>query len=221
MEILDGDGVGDGELARTLALVTEVNRRLGGVRSLKHHLRSLRDRREVQVLDVGTGSAEVLRDILAWGGGSWSGVGVDLSAAALRVASDTGDSRETGPNLVRGDALHLPFPDDAFAASFGSLTLHHFTDDEATRVLAEMARVSRELVVMSDLERSLPAYVGARILAATRWRRDRITRHDGPLSVRRSFTPAELRTLGRRAGLRSPRVRRHFPFRLVLAGAPA
>lgn len=221
-EILDGDDVAQRERAASLARVTEVNRRLGGVRSIRWHLRSLRGREGIRLLDVGTGNAEVLRDLLGWGhaggGRRWWGVGVDVNAGALRAAASGARPGACDLRLVRGDGLGLPFEAGAFHASIATLALHHLSDGDAATMVAEMARVSRELVVVSDLERSVPSWLGARILAATRWRNDRITRHDGPLSVLRSFTRDELEAIGRRAGLEELRVRRHFPFRLVLAG---
>jgi hypothetical protein len=63
-------------------------------------------------------------------------------------------------------------------------------------------------------------YAGARLLAATWWRRNRLTRHDGPLSVLRSFTRAELQQLAVRAGLGN-RVERRFFQRIVLIGDAA
>jgi ubiquinone/menaquinone biosynthesis C-methylase UbiE len=123
-------------------------------------------------------------------------------------------------SLARADARVLPFPTGAFDAVIATLTLHHFREDDATQVLREMARVSRGVVLISDLERSLPHYAGARFLAATWWRRNPFTRHDGPLSVLRSFTQPELEALAGQAGLVRVAVRRHFPFRLVLEGRP-
>ena len=89
--------------------------------------------------------------------------------------------------------------------------------------LQEMVRVSRHLVVVSDLRRGLIPYLGARALAATFWR-NRLTRHDGPVSVQRAFTSSELHQLGRLGG-DAFTVKRHGLFRLVLTvecgGAPA
>jgi hypothetical protein len=99
-----------------------------------------------------------------------------------------------------------------------TLTLHHFPEDEAVLLLREMKRVARDRVLVSDLERSRLNHLGARVLAHTLWRTNRLTRHDGPLSVLRSFTAPELLALGRRAGLRGPVVRRYMPWRLVLEG---
>ncbi|HZD04268.1 MAG TPA: methyltransferase domain-containing protein, partial [Longimicrobiales bacterium] len=219
-EVLDTETPAPGDLARSLAMVTEVNRRLGGVRSLRRHLAVLARRPRVRLLDVGTGNGDVLRDLLAWGrrsgGGTWTGVGLDLRAAMLALAARASALPGTEVHLVQGDGLALPFGDASFDGVFSTLTLHHFRDADASRLVSEMARVSRGRVVVSDLERCLPAYLGARILAATRWRHDPVTRNDGPLSVRRSFTLEELAAVGRRAGLPGARVVRHFPWRIVL-----
>ena len=74
--------------------------------------------------------------------------------------------------------------------------------------------MARRGVVVSDLERSAPAYVGARLMALVL--RNPLTAHDGPVSVLRAYTPPELLALARRAGLRDVRVRRGVPFRMTL-----
>jgi hypothetical protein len=121
---------------------------------------------------------------------------------------------------VRADGLVLPLADDGVDIALCTLTLHHFADDAAVALVTEMARVSRLAVLVSDLERTRAHYLGARVLAATVWRGDPITSHDGPLSVLRSFTADELAAIGARAGLGRPHVRRHLPFRLMLEGRP-
>jgi hypothetical protein len=86
----------------------------------------------------------------------------------------------------------------------------------SARVAAGRAGVAswRRALVVSDLERCWPGYLGARLLA--RALRNPMTRHDAPASVRRAYAPAELRRLAAAAGLRGARVARRFPFRLVL-----
>ena len=81
-----------------------------------------------------------------------------------------------------------------------SLALHHFGPDEAAQVLSEMRRVGRRLLVVNDLERSRAGYVGAWLVGHC-LTRNRLTRHDAPLSVRRAYTRAEALALARgRAG---------------------
>jgi ubiquinone/menaquinone biosynthesis C-methylase UbiE len=136
------------------------------------------------------------------------------------VAASAGSRPAGGLRLVRADGRSLPFRSGAFDAAFSTLTLHHLSEEGAVEVVREMARVSRGPVVVTDLERSLPAYLGARLLAGTRWRHDDVTRYDGPLSVRRSFTARELRTVAARAKLPGARVVRRFPFLALVGGAP-
>jgi ubiquinone/menaquinone biosynthesis C-methylase UbiE len=112
----------------------------------------------------------------------------------------------------------LPYKPDSFDAVMLSLALHHFDNANQLRVLNEMARVSRNVVLVNDLARTRINYLGSRLLRITAWRHNRLTKHDGPLSVLRSFTAAELHDLAARAGLRG-RVYRHFFQRIVLVAA--
>lgn len=220
-ELLDGAHHEPRELAHSLEHVRKVSRWLGGLRSLRHHLEPLLTLPQVRLLDVGTGNGGVLEDLLGWGrsrgSGPWTGTGLDNHAEILDAAR-LGRGLRPAPSLVLGDALSLPFADRSFDAVLSNLTLHHLCEPDAVLAVEEMIRVSRFLVLVSDLERSLLNYLGARFLSATWWRSNRITRHDGPLSVLRSFTPAELLEIGRRARLPAVRIRRHVPFLLVLEG---
>ena len=221
-ELLDGPLHPPEELCRSLGQVAAVNRWLGGERSLRHHLAPLRaSGQPLRILDVGTGSGTVASRILRWGraaGAEWSGVGVDHHPQVLAVARR--NALAAPLRLVRAGALTLPFAARSFDVSLCTLTLHHFTDADAARVLSELGRVTRTLVLVSDLERRVLAYLAARVLSLTWWRRNRLTRNDGPLSVLRAFTPGELLELGQKGGLARARIRRHFPFRLVLEARP-
>ena len=226
LEHLDEPGLDLEELDRALAQVADVNRWLGGDRALRRALRPLLDEAaEQRLLDVGAGNAQVALALARWAarrGRRWRIVALDHHAQTALLACRRVARRpaQPGVQVARGDGLRLPFRDRAFDAAFSMLTLHHLEDDAAVALVREMARVARRVVVVNDLERSLPALLGAQLLAATVWRRSPITRHDGPLSVRRAFTPGELLAIGERAGLERPRVRRHPAFRLVLEGRP-
>jgi hypothetical protein len=71
-----------------------------------------------------------------------------------------------------------------------------------------MRATARLGVVINDLLRSRLTL--AMVWLATRlFTRHRFARHDGPLSVRRAYSPDELRALATRAGLARLDVRRH------------
>jgi SAM-dependent methyltransferase len=210
------------ELARSLADLRGVNRWLGGRRVVLAHLGRLvgrHPRSRYRILDVATGSADLPLAIAAWGRGR--GVEIEVVATDLHPATLAEARRRTAHEpAVRvepADARALPYGDGAFDLALCSTALHHFDRRaELLGVLRELRRVSRIGGIVNDLRRSRPALLGARLLAATLWRRHPVTRHDGPLSVRRAFVPDELRELARDAGLPGARVHAHLPFRVAL-----
>jgi SAM-dependent methyltransferase len=75
-------------------------------------------------------------------------VGVDPSLDALRAARRVADELGVEATYVAADARHLPFADASFDVVTCRVAAHHF--DDPGEALAEMARVSRALVLMSD-----------------------------------------------------------------------
>ena len=124
-----------------------------------------------------------------------------------------GDDRLT---FVRGDGGRLPFADGSFDVVTCTLALHHFEPEPARALLREMRRVARMTPIVGDLRRSAPAYAATWVYARVT-SRNRLTRHDAPLSVRRAYTPREAVALAREAGWRAPGVRREPFFRMTLA----
>lgn len=210
-------------LETSLGHIAAINRWLGGWRSLRRHLPGLLPTgRTGRILDVGTGSGDAARVIARWARRHRREVEIvatDVHPQMLETARRrTADLR--GVRVERADALSLPYADGEFDVAMLLLALHHFEGEDAVRVLSEMGRVARAVLV-SDLDRSWLNYAGARLLAATYWRGNPLTRHDGPLSVLRAYTAAELLELATAAGLRRPRVYRHVLQRLVLVAGGA
>lgn len=217
---MDEPDVDPRELAHGLADLRAVNRWLGGTRVVLRHLRPMLRRlegREVRVLDVATGSADVPLAVARWARARGMRVRVlatDLHPGTLEEARRrTADDPDV--EVAEADALSLPFDDGAFDVALCCTALHHFDGADAARAVRELDRVSRAGWIVSDLRRSRPALLGARLLAATLWRGHPVTRHDGPLSVRRAWTPQELRTVAREAGVRAT-VHAHGPLRVAL-----
>jgi ubiquinone/menaquinone biosynthesis C-methylase UbiE len=221
LEHLDTGAYTPEEYESCISELQLVNRWMGDAHALKQSL--LKDveqnsLKEFSVLDVGAGSGELLRVAAAWAkstGRHFKGVGLELnerSAQAIREESN-GFSEITS---VRGDALRLPFADDEFDYVMCSLFTHHFVDDQVVKILREMSRVARRRIFVIDLHRDPVPYffyttLGKLVL------KNRLLRHDGALSILRSFKADELEKLGQRAGLPDVMVEHHFPARLVLS----
>jgi SAM-dependent methyltransferase len=139
----------------------------------------------------------------------------DLSHEILRLGAQPPRS---GLVFAVGDGLRLPFRDGAFDAALCSLVLHHLRPDDAVRLLREMRRVSRLGIVVNDVVRWWPGVWGAWAMSRL-FSRNPLTRHDGPLSVRRAYTRPELRELAARAGLRGISFEGFMGYRVALAAA--
>ena len=199
----------------------KINEWLGDASALRDSLLKEIARAELKsfsVLDVGAGSGELLRVAAKWAretNRKASFVGLELNARSAKSIIE--ESREF-PEIssAQADGFAIPFSHDAFDYVIQSLTLHHFDDEGAVRILREMDRVAKRGLFVIDLHRNAIAYflyttVGHLVL------HNRLIREDGALSIRRSFKPAELEEIGRKAGLERVKVEKHFPSRLVLS----
>jgi ubiquinone/menaquinone biosynthesis C-methylase UbiE len=198
----------------SLADMHRLNAWFGGyaltLAALRRVARRVSPSRPLVVVDVGGGRGDFARRLLArarWIGRSLRVVVVDRDPDLLAGAAAT-RAQHPGLSLVRADAAALPFRERGVDIVTMSLTLHHLEPTAATGALAEMSTVARVAVIVNDLLRTRLAlalvWVGTRLLGC-----HRISRHDGPLSVRRAYSPEELRTLAERAGIDRLRIARH------------
>jgi ubiquinone/menaquinone biosynthesis C-methylase UbiE len=115
------------------------------------------------------------------------------------------------------DARALPYSDQHFDIVTCSLALHHLERPDAVAVIRQMARVARIGFIVNDIERCWPAYVAVHLLVSTPIT-NRLTRHDGPASVKRAYTAYELADMAADAGVRGAHVFRHGFWRQALVG---
>ena len=225
-EWMDLPGQPSTDLAASLRDVRLVNRFLGGTAVTQYHLKRLlrpwsKDR-PVSILDLATGSGDIPRAVLKWGrkhGYTIRFTCLDVNPGILDIAQ-----RECGdcPNIqfLQGDARRIEREDGSFDYVTCSMALHHFGPGEAVQILSEMDRLSQYGLVVNDLRRSRLAWLGIWLLTHL-LPANRLTRHDGPLSTLRAYTPRELRELSERAGLRGAKVRKHPFYRMALVAEKA
>lgn len=214
-EMMDDPAVAVHELGPALQFLERVNMLPGATDLLMVGLREIvGDAAGVTLLDIGTGGGDVALAATARLGRGARAIGLDLHAGTIDYAK----ARLAGHGhvrLVRGDATALPLADGSVDVACSTTFLHHLDDAQAVACLAEMKRVARRGVVVVDLERSRLAYAGVWLVTRVA---NRVAAHDGPVSVRRAYTPHELAELARAAGL-EPVVTRHVPFRVMLRAA--
>ena len=192
-EWLDEDRGTPEEIGAALHSLALANRRFGGVRLharlLRRALARVSRHHRPHILEVASGRADVLRAAVLKLDVAPEVTLLDRSAAHL-PAPRAWPARLPTPRVVQGDALDLPYPDGSVDIVSCCLFLHHLEPPEIVRFLAEARRVARVAVIINDLERTRLHY------RLARWNRiidrSRISRHDGPASVRRAYTRHEL-----------------------------
>jgi len=80
-----------------------------------------------------------------------------------------------------------------------TLALHHFSNEDAVRLLCRCRKLSQKFVLVSDLRRGFLLKAGVYLLTALIFR-EPMTRYDARLSAERAFSFSEMRALAARAG---------------------
>jgi 2-polyprenyl-3-methyl-5-hydroxy-6-metoxy-1,4-benzoquinol methylase len=225
-ELLDlpPENYSQAELAGSLADIRKVNRFLGDNHATLRFFPALISGitaadGTVRVLDVATGSADIPVAIVNWArkhGIKVAVTAVDVNPEVVReAAAFTKAYPEITVAVANG--FSLPFGDRSFDIVMCVKTLHHFSEEETVRWMRELSRVASAGYIIMDIRRSWVAWLLITLLTRL-FTRNRLTRYDGPLSVLRSYTVAELTALAGKAGLSGCRVVRAPFWRIVVTG---
>jgi ubiquinone/menaquinone biosynthesis C-methylase UbiE len=210
-ELLDTDSGSAAEIAASLSDLRRVNRWFGGVATtqcLVQHVAKELGSSSFSLLEVAAGSGYVpqaARQKLANGG-------VRLEITLLDRALSHLSTNGSHDRAVAGDALALPFPDTSFDLVGSSLFAHHLTPQQLVQFVNEGLRVCRTAVLINDLVRH-PLHL-ALVYAGYPLYRSRLTRHDAPASVRRAYTPQEMRALLAQTAASRVEIHPHYLFRM-------
>ena len=212
MELIDVGAPSREDLVANLQDMSVANRLMGTsarvVGLLQRLLADGATVRTLSLLDIGTGGADVPLDVIRWADRAGVGMRVmvsDVSGEVLSIAKDNvlhhvKNHCIQAPVLLRHDGTRVPFEASSVDLVTCCNTLHHLARDEAVALLREAERVSRLGFVVLDVRRSLFTYWASRLLA-TFLCRHRLSRHDGPLSVLRSYTRSEMTMLATEAAI--------------------
>jgi ubiquinone/menaquinone biosynthesis C-methylase UbiE len=189
------------ELQTDLENLEKLNRYLGSYVLVRYFLRRwLRSGKLIRLLDLCTGFGDVPRFIVDWC--RQNGVQIEITAVELQRATLELAKERSGsyPEITYVAANVLDFePNSPVDVVFCSLALHHFSDEDAVTLIRRTGRLTRGNVLFADLERTDFGVIGVYALTAFVFR-ERMTRFDGRLSIRRAFSFEEMRGLAQAAG---------------------
>ena len=215
-ELMDADDLSPEVYADVVGDLAQVNAvTLAAHPTLAFLKRAAKRRRSLRILDVGFGDGDMLRRIAGWA--ARRQVAVELTGVDLNPRSELAARAHTPSDLpirwVTGDYTDLA--NEPWDCVISSLVAHHMTRDQLVAFLRWMEAHARAGWLVNDLHRHRFAHAGFPLLATlARWHP--IVRHDGRLSVARSYRPAEWPPILAEAGVTDARVFRAFPFRLCV-----
>jgi SAM-dependent methyltransferase len=174
--------------------------------------------RPLHIVDVGCGYGDVLRRIYDWALDRHLPVrltGIDLNPDAVRAAREA-----TVPGTVTylaGDAFSFD-PPEGIDLIISSLLMHHLENAEIVQMLDWMESTAQMGWFINDLHRQPEPYRLLKILVRfTTWHP--FVKHDGPVSILRSFRADNWRRLCAEAAIPAEQyvIRPYWPARLCVA----
>lgn len=218
-ELMDADDLDAATYAAVMHDLARVNTLTMARRPTLRFLDRVRQRHKpvrLRVLDVGFGDGDMLRAIAVWGRKHGVGtelVGVDLNPRSAPAAG-TATPADLGIDYRTGD--YADFAAENWDVIISSLVAHHMTPVQLVDFMRFMDRAARSGWFINDLHRHGFAYLGYPLLARLmRWHA--IVRHDGQVSIARSYRPAEWPPILAEAGVEGATIDRVFPFRLCVS----
>jgi 2-polyprenyl-3-methyl-5-hydroxy-6-metoxy-1,4-benzoquinol methylase len=196
-EFLDRPDADPRLVAEGYRFMKVVNRIGGGIRVvrrfLEHELSRSATAGPVSVLDIGAGDCDIPLAVARWAdrrGHKVRFTCLDHDPKALELSqSRIARCHCNNVRAVQADIFTYQ-PTDTFDYAMGSMTFHHFTDEEIDRLIEHLRGFVRKAVLINDLHRCLINYLACFLLALPVAPE---IRHDALLSIRRGFKPRELR----------------------------
>lgn len=204
LEMMDQDQPVSVELERDLERIRQMNRWFGSYGLVLGFIRSLiKPADKLRVVDLATGSGDIPRLIVDHARKIRANVEIDAldwQPATLEVARKLSANY---PEIAYREANILEWNSvEAYDIALCTLALHHFSSEDAVRLLRKCREISNGFVLVSDLRRSFSLIAGVYLLTAVIFR-EPMTRHDARLSSIRAFSFFEMRDLAQRAGWRN------------------
>lgn len=165
--------------------------------------------KKVLIADLGCGIGDLLEYTKAWADKKdiqCELIGIDANPNVIDYAKNKSVQYKC-INILSKELLAFNFD-----IVFLNNVCHHFTDKELVFLLKNLYQKTKLAIIFNDLERSSVAYYLSKCLF-TLFNFSRLAKHDGPLSVLRSFRKKDLIGLCTQANIEHYQIQKKFIFR--------
>jgi 2-polyprenyl-3-methyl-5-hydroxy-6-metoxy-1,4-benzoquinol methylase len=200
LEMMDRDQLPSAELERDLEHLRQLNHWFGSYDLVMSFIRNwIRSGDKLRVVDLASGSGDIPRLIVNYArkiGATVQIDALDRQPATLEIARqlsvDYPEIAYREANVVEWNSV------ESYDITLCTLALHHFSNQDAVRLLRRCYQLSKRFVLVSDLRRSFSLLAGVYVLTTLIFR-EPMTRYDARLSAFRAFSFSEMRDLALRA----------------------
>jgi len=201
LEMMDREQPVSIELERDLERIRQLNGWFGSYRLVLGFIRNwIKPTDKLRVVDLATGSGDIPRLIVDYSRKIRTRIEIDALdrqpatlEVARRLSVDYPEISYREANILEWKSV------EAYDITLCTLALHHFSNEDAVRLLRRCRQVSKRFVLVSDLRRSFSLIAGVYLLTTLIFR-EPMTRYDARLSAIRAFSFSEMRDLATRAG---------------------
>ena len=201
LEMMDRPQPVSPELERDLERLRQLNRWFGSYRLvLKIMRRWIKPGTRLRVVDLATGSGDIARLLVDFArkiGAHIEVDAVDRQSATVQIARKL-SVRYPEISFHKGDIREWDGA-QPYDIALCSLVLHHFSDDDAAKILRRCRALSKRFVLVSDLRQGFLLRGGVHVLTMLIFR-EPMTRFDARLSAQRAFSFSEMRQVAIQAG---------------------
>jgi 2-polyprenyl-3-methyl-5-hydroxy-6-metoxy-1,4-benzoquinol methylase len=196
-EIMDDFALEGEQLTDALDKIAKINQLLGGntltLSGVKKLISKIPKTQMITIVDLGCGNGDMLRtleDYAARNQLSFKLIGIDANPFTVNYAIN---SSIKYPNIeyLSEDIFETNFENINFDIALCTLTLHHFKDNDISRIVEILERNTRLGIVVNDLHRSKIAYRLFQMIAVV-FKLNEMSREDGLTSILRGFKKGEL-----------------------------
>lgn len=208
-ELMDDFSIRDSRIDDALKELKIINNYLGGVSTTVSALKYFtRDKLiSLKIIDVGSGSSDNL--IIA------KNTYPNLQIISIDKNISVLDYSKNSLQKINSDAYHLPFKDECCDIVHIALFLHHFNEDQIEKLLNEFLRICKKGIIINDLQRSLLALAGIKLLTVL-FSKSILVKNDAPVSVKRSFNKSEIINFLRKSGISNYIIKYKWAFRWMV-----
>lgn len=217
-EILDDPSLSGHDLRDNLKDLARVNRFLGGYSVIGRGLNQLLSKyegQELHLVDVGCGGGDNLiymAKLARKKGWRIKFTGIDLSGPAVKLAREaTAGYPEI--YILQASVFSDEFKEIRADIYTLNLVLHHFDNQDIITLINNMSE--RADILVSDLQRNRVAYF-LFILFSRLFGFSYVSRHDGLLSVKKSFSRHDWNSLLANSGINAASVTWSWAFRYLV-----